>query len=374
MDSKTHLNERNALLQIINVDLTLGTFKLNSINLNVDQQEYMIIIGRTASGKTTLLKTIAGAYRPSRGKILIDGSDITTMPPEKRSIAYVSQIFSSFDPMNVRGNIEFGLRARGVPKSDRQQLVNGVVKDLGIEHLLDRMPTTLSGGEQQRVSLARALVTSPKILLLDEPLSMIDPETKGSIVRLLKAIPEKYNIPVVHVTHEWDEAYSLASQIAVIHQGRIIEVGDPEQIFNEPRSYLTAKLVGFYDIHKGNSALTDSGSTIKLENGIELNSRMKISGSVYVCVRPERVKLGTNNEFNTLEGQVVEVFRERFGFRLIISSCLAEASLQPLSVNNIEFTALVGSKYTRGDIVTITIPEDSVYVIPATGPNGAPVD
>ncbi len=347
------------MLQILNINLTLGNFKLNSVTLNVDQQEYLIIIGRTASGKTTILKTIAGAYKPSSGKILIDGSDITTLPPERRSIAYVSQIFSSFDPMNVRGNIEFGLRARGVPKLERKQLINGVVKDLGIEHLLDRMPATLSGGEQQRVSLARALVTSPKILLLDEPLSMIDPETKGSIVRLLKAIPEKYNIPVVHVTHEWDEAYSLASRIAVIHRGRIIEVGDPEQIFNEPRSYLTAKLVGFYDMHKGDATLTISGSTIKLENGLELKSRMKISGSVYACVRPERIKLSTSNEFNTLEGRIVDVFRERFGFRIIIN------------INNIEFTALVGSKPTRGDVVTITIPEDSVYVIPVTELNGA---
>jgi molybdate/tungstate transport system ATP-binding protein len=342
------------LLQLFNVDLTLGTFRLNSISLNVDQQEYMIVIGKTASGKTTLLKTIAGAYRPSSGKILIDGSDITTAPPEKRNVAYVSQIFSSFDPMNVQGNIEFGLRARGVPKTEREQLINGIVRDLGIEHLLDRMPSTLSGGEQQRVSLARALVTSPKILLLDEPLSMIDPETKGSIIRLLKAIPEKYNIPVVHVTHEWDEAYTLASLIAVLHQGMIIEVGDPEQIFNDPKNYHTAKLVGFHDMHKGVATLTDSGSTIKLENDIELKSRMKISGSVYACVRPERVKLNASNECNNLEGKVVDVFRERFGFRIIIN------------INNIEFTALAGSKPTKGDVVTITIPEDSVHVVPNT--------
>ena len=343
------------MLKITNVNLTLGTFTLNSISLNVDQQEYLIIIGRTASGKTSLLKTIAGAYRPSSGKMLLDGSDISSLPPEKRNIAYVSQIFSSFDPKNVRGNIEFGLRARGLPKLEREKLVNEVVKDLGIEDLLERMPATLSGGEQQRVSLARALVTRPKILLLDEPLSMIDPETKGSIIRLLKAIPEKYNIPVVHVTHEWDEAYLLASRIAVINQGKIIEVGDPEQIFNEPRTYLTAKLVGFYDLHKGEATLTDSGSSIKLENGLELKSHMKITGSVYACVRPEKVKLSNSGEFNKFEGQVVEVFRERFGFRTIIS------------INNIEFTVLLKSKPSRGDIITITIPEESVYVIASTG-------
>jgi ABC-type Fe3+/spermidine/putrescine transport system ATPase subunit len=353
VDSKTHLTKRNALLQIINVDLTLGTFKLNKISLNIDQQEYLIIIGRTASGKTTILKTIAGAYKPSNGKILLDGTDIASMPPEKRNIAYVSQIFSSFDPKNVLGNIEFGLKARGVPERERKRLIKGVVKDLGIGHLLDRMPATLSGGEQQRVSLARALVTSPKILLLDEPLSMIDPETKGSILRLLRAIPEKYNIPVVHVTHEWDEAYSLATRIAVINQGKIIEVGDPEKIFNEPRSYQTAKLVGFYDIHKGVATVTDNGSIIEFENNLELKSRMKIGGEVYACIRPERVKLEKTNEFNNLEGRVVDVFRERFGFRVIIN------------IKEIEFTAIVGSMPAKGDAVTITIPEDSVYVIRA---------
>jgi ABC-type sugar transport system ATPase subunit len=340
------------LLQLLNISLTLGTFRLNSVTLDVDQNEYLIIIGRTASGKTTLLKTIAGAYKPSSGRIVIDGSDITKVPPENRNVAYVSQIFSSFDPMNVQGNIEFGLRARGVPKPERERLVNGVVKDLKIEHLLNRTPGTLSGGEQQRVSLARALVTSPKVLLLDEPLSMIDPESKGPIIRLLKAIPERYNIPVVHVTHEWDEAYALASLIAVIHEGRIIEVGDPEQVFNEPKNYHTAKLVGFYDMHKGVATLTGSGSIIKLENGVELRSRMRIGGSVYACVRPERVKLNTNSAFNKLEGRVVDVFRERFGFRIIIN------------INTVEFTALVESKHTKGDIVTITIPEESVHLIP----------
>ncbi len=137
--------------------------------------------------------------------------------------------------------------------------MNGIAREVGIENLLNRMPGTLSGGEQQRVSLARALVTNPKVLLLDEPLSMIDPESKGSIIRLLKAIPEKYNIPVVHVTHEWDEAYSLGSLMAVMYQGRIIELGEAEQIFNQPKNYYTAKLVGFDDMYKGIATLLIPG-------------------------------------------------------------------------------------------------------------------
>jgi ABC-type Fe3+/spermidine/putrescine transport system ATPase subunit len=168
----------------------------------------------------------------------------------------------------------------------------------------------------------------------------------------LKAIPEKYNIPVVHVTHEWDEAYTLASLIAVIHEGRIIEVGDPEQVFNEPKNYHTAKLVGFCDMYKGVATPTDSGSIIKLENGVELKSHIRIGGSVHACVRPERVKLNADSKSNKLEGRVVDVFRERFGFRIIIN------------IDTTEFTALVESKHTKGDIITITIPEESVHLIP----------
>jgi molybdate/tungstate transport system ATP-binding protein len=337
---------------LVDVDLAVGTFRLKSITLDVGQQEYLIVIGRTASGKTTLLKMIAGAYRPSSGKILIGGFDITAAPPERRNVAYVSQIFSSFDPMNVQGNIEFGLKARGIPRSKRDELVRGISKDLDIEHLLHRAPATLSGGEQQRVSLARALVTKPRVLLLDEPLSMIDPETKGSIIRLLKAIPEKYKIPVVHVTHEWDEAYALADRVAVIHQGSMVEVGTPEQIFNSPRSYLTAKLVGFYDMHKGEATVTLSGSVVKLGNGLELRSHMSVGGPVYACIRSERLKLGADEgTINCFEGSVVEVFRERFWFRIIIK------------IAALEFAALVGSSPAKGDTVKVTIPEDSVYLI-----------
>jgi molybdate/tungstate transport system ATP-binding protein len=339
------------MLRLLNVAITLGAFKLNPVTINVDQHEYLIVIGRTASGKTTLLKTIAGAYRLASGKISIDDVDITSEPPERRNIAYVSQTFSLFDHMDVYGNIEFGLRSRGMSKPQRELLVNRIAVEVGAESLLNRLPETLSGGEQQRVSLARALVTAPKVLLLDEPLSMIDPESKGSIVRLLKAIPEKYNIPVIHVTHEWDEAYSLGSLVAVMHQGRIIELGEPEQIFNQPKNYYTAKLVGFDNVYKGVATLSNSGCTIELENGLKLKSHASISGSVYACVRPEQVKLSTNGA-NSLKGRVEEVFRERFGFRVIVN------------VGNGEVAALVRSKLCRGDAVTITIPEDSVYLIP----------
>jgi ABC-type Fe3+/spermidine/putrescine transport system ATPase subunit len=339
------------MLKLIDISLTLGDFNLGPLNLTVNQREYLIVIGRTGSGKTTLLKTIAGAYA-ANGKIILDDQDISAAPPEKRNIGYVSQTFISFDHLSVNGNIEFGLRVRDIPKEEREKLAKQMASELGIEGLLSRYAATLSGGEQQRVSLARALVTHPKVLLLDEPLSMLDPETKRTIIRVFKAIPEKYNVPVIHVTHEWDEAYMLADQIAVMDQGKIVEVGVPERIFEEPANYHTATLVGFDNIFKGNAASNGSGSEIQLENGLQLTSNATCSGLVYACIRPERIKISNNSGGDDLRGRVEEVFRERFGYRVIVSA------------KGFEITVTTRDKLAKGETVMITIPKESVHLIP----------
>jgi molybdate/tungstate transport system ATP-binding protein len=342
-------------LKLLDVSISLGSFRLDSVSLSASRRDYLIIIGRTASGKTTLLKTIAGAYKAAAGKILLDGKDVNELPPERRNIAYVSQVFSGFEHMPVYGNIEFGLRVRKVAESRKKGLVTEIARDLGIEHLLKRTTRSLSGGEQQRVALARALVISPKVLLLDEPLSMIDPETKESILRLLKSIPEKYDIPVVHVTHDWDEAYALATRIAVMDGGRMIEVGEPDQIFSAPKSLRTAKFTGFVNVYSGNATPIESGSIVELKIGVRLKSKMSAAGPVHACIRPERVKLEGDGVTNALKGIVMDVLRERSGYRLI------------LEVGGSELTAFAGRKAARGDTLTISIPEDAVHLIPDTG-------
>lgn len=338
-------------LKLIDVSALLGNFDLGPINLSINEREYLIIIGRTGSGKTSLLKTIAGAYS-AKGKIILDGEVITCVPPEKRNIGYVSQTFVSFDHLNVGGNIEFGLRVRGVSKEERGKLALQMASEIGIEGLLKRSAGTLSGGEQQRVSLARALVTHPKILLLDEPLSMLDPGTKRTIIRLLKAIPERYHVPVVHVTHEWDEAYTLADRIAMMDNGKIIEVGEPEKIFDEPANYPTATLVGFENIYKGHAAPNESGSEIQLENGLRLASRENYSGPAYACVRPERIKISCDQDASNFRGKIEEVFRERSGYRIIVN------------VNNVEFIVITKDKPAKGENVLICIPKESVHLVP----------
>jgi ABC-type sugar transport system ATPase subunit len=340
------------MLKLIDVSLTLGNFNLGPISLSVNPREYLIVIGRTGSGKTTLLKTIVGAYS-SKGRVILEDQDVTAEPPEKRNIGYVSQSFVSFDHLDVNGNIQFGLRIRDISKEERVQLAKQIAAELGIEYLLNRSARTLSGGEQQRLSLARALITNPKVLLLDEPLSMLDPETKRTIIRILKAIPARYNVPVIHVTHEWDEAYTLADRIAVMDQGKIIEVGVPEKIFDQPAIHHTAKLVGFENIFKGKATSNDSGSEVQLENGLRLTSSTNYSGPVYACIRPEKIKISNNQGGDDLRGRIEEVFREQSGYRIIVST------------KNFEITVITKDKLGKGETVAVTIPEESVHLIPA---------
>ena len=324
-------------LKLSDLSVTRGSFRLEPVNLSVNEREYLVVIGPTGSGKTTLLKTIAGAFGGVRGKILLDGTDVVAYPPEKRKIVYVPQNYSLFNHMTAYGNIEFGLKARNLPRDVIEQSIDNISNQLGIAELLNRSPLTLSGGEQQKVSLARALVTRPKILLLDEPLSMVDPETKSRLLIVLKNIPKNYNCSVMHVTHDWDETYSLADRIAVINKGRIVEVGNPESVFERPKSQFTAHLTGFQNIITGLATPSQSGSIVELDSRIRIISNTRANGNVYACVRPEWIMVGVAEGENILVGIVTDKLRERLGVRLLVS------------VGSVEFAMLARKEFNAPD-------------------------
>lgn len=341
------------VLTLSNLSVTRGNFKLDSVSLSVSSQEYLVVIGPTGSGKTTLLKTIAGAFGRVTGSVSLEGRDVTAYPPEKRRIVYVPQNYSLFNHMNAYQNIEFGLKTRGLPREVIVESIDNISKQLGIVDLLDRSPLTLSGGEQQKVTLARALVTSPKVLLLDEPLSMADPETKNRLLIVLKSIPQKYNCSVVHVTHDWDEAYKLANRIAVINSGRIVEEGEPESIFERPKTRFTASLTGFQNIIAADAISEEDGSVLELVKGIRVRSSAKANGRVYACVRPEWISLDLDRKNNVLTGVVTETLRERAGVRLLVS------------VDGVEFAILAKSQVAVGERITFQIPSNALHLIPA---------
>jgi len=341
-----------ATLKLINVELRLGSFKLGPITTSVSGGTYNVVMGPTGSGKSTLIKVIAGAYRPTSGSVIINGEDVTGKPPELRGIAYVPQGYALFDHMTVYENIEYGLKVRGVPRGIRASEVRRIAEDLGILNLLNRRVNGLSGGESQKVALARALVIKPKVLLLDEPMSMMDVSTRESLIPLLRSIPTKYNTVVVHVTHDRNEAYALADKILVLNNGQLVEENEPEVIFTRPRSIFTAQFVGFSNIIPAVAVKTPEGSMVHIGSHV-LRSTEKVEGRVYACIRPEWFKEGNGDDGNVIRGTVVEVERASMGFRVTINA------------DGVLFTAITQSKPGKGELVNLTIPPNLVHLIPA---------
>jgi len=339
-------------VRLINIELRIGSFKLGPLSTSMANRTYNVIMGPTGSGKSTLLKVIAGAYRPNSGSVIVDGVDVTNKPPELRGIAYVPQGYALFDHMTVYGNIEYGLKVRGMPKSIRAREVYRIAEDLGIVNLLNRKVNGLSGGESQKVALARALIVRPRVLLLDEPMSMMDVSTRESLIPILREIPRKYDTVVIHVTHDRDEAYALADKVTIINNGRLIEEGEPEEVFTRPKRLFTAQFVGFTNIIPAKAVKTQGGSMVHVGD-LTLHSSEGIEGNVYVCIRPEWFNVTNEGGLNVIEGTVLDVERGRMGYRVRVSA------------GGVTFNVVVQSKLSSGDVVKLSIPPDMVHLIPA---------
>ncbi len=222
------------MIVVENLHLDLGRFRLQDVNLVVEDKEYVVIMGPSGAGKTVLLMTILGLYRPSSGRILIDYRDVTYEPPERRNLAYVPQDYALFPHMTVYDNIAYGLRARRVPELEVRRRVKWIAEVLGIDHLLSAKPHTLSGGEKQRVALARALVVEPKAILLDEPTAALDPELRSRARRFIRELHRKLGFTAIHVTHDLTEALVLATKAAFMSQGRILISGHIDEVIRSP--------------------------------------------------------------------------------------------------------------------------------------------
>ena len=221
-----------------------GTRVLDRVSLGVERGEMIALLGSSGCGKTTLLRSIAGFVIPDEGTIRVGGDDITRLPPEKRETAMMFQSYALWPHMTVAGNIAYGLRMRGW-KSDRiATRVADMLKLLQLEGFTDRRVTQLSGGQRQRVALGRALAVDPHLLLLDEPMSNLDYKVRVELRHELRALQRRIGITAVYVTHDREEALTLADRIAVIDAGRIVQLGTPEEIFHRPQSAFVAGFMG----------------------------------------------------------------------------------------------------------------------------------
>ncbi len=235
------------MLKLDHISLKAGDFTVDDVDLTVASKEYFVLMGPTGSGKSLLVKAVCGILPVQSGTICIDGNDVTDLEPGKRQVGYVPQNSSLFPHLSVLDNILFPLKVRKLPKKKAMSNIEPVIEALGIGSLLSRSTVNLSGGEQQKVALARALSFNPKLLMLDEPVSALDEPTRCEICGLLKRIQQDFSIATVHICHNLEEARIVSDRIAVIADGRIAQIDTLKNLMDKPKANVVKKILRLAD-------------------------------------------------------------------------------------------------------------------------------
>lgn len=325
------------MLSVRKISKTLDSLAIKDVSFEVQENQYFVLLGASGAGKSVLLETIAGLIQPDAGQLFLDGKDITNEKMQNRKIGMVFQDSALFPNMTVYGNISYPLKCRKLNSVQIREKVAKIAEDVAVTHLLNRSPTTLSGGESQRVSLARAIVSEPRCLLLDEPLSSLDVKARSQMRGLLRRIHRRGKQSILHVTHDYTEAVSLGTHVAVMEGGTIVQAGTLDEIFLRPKSEFVADFVGIRNFFKG-----------KLENshdGQGKARRFKIgdlvfsvltncdAGSGFVSVRSEDITIYNSNgdiehpntsARNNYKGKITDILRAGSGIEVLIDIGLAE--------------------------------------------------
>lgn len=243
-----------AAVQFQNISKSFGDFQaLTSVDLNIGQGEFFSVLGPSGCGKTTLLRVLAGLETPTSGKVVIDGADVTTLPPQKRNVGIVFQNYALFPHMTVFENVAYGLEVMRLPGAEIRQKVRGILEKVRLAEKSDTPVPMLSGGEQQRVAVARAVVVEPRVLLFDEPLSNLDYSLRLDTRTEIKRLQREVGITTLYVTHDQGEALALSDRIAVLHRGIVRQVGTPEELYMRPRDVFTASFIGHANLFSDKS-------------------------------------------------------------------------------------------------------------------------
>ena len=284
-------------LRIVDVSKKFGEITVvDRLSLSVRRKEFFALLGSSGCGKSTLLRIMAGLETPSSGRVILDGQDITDLPAHRRPVNMMFQSYALFPHMNVSANVAYGLKREGVARPEREARVREVLELVQMGAYASHMPAQLSGGQQQRVALARSLVKSPKLLLLDEPMSALDKKIRQKTQFELGTILQKVGVTCVMVTHDQEEAMTMADRLAVMSEGAIVQLGTPENVYEAPSTRFAAEFIGSTNVFTGTLA-QDGGSALhcgELEQPLELGFAManaRQGHAVQVSIRPERIRL-----------------------------------------------------------------------------------
>ena len=330
---------------------------VDDLSLEVESGSFFALLGPSGCGKTTTLRMIGGFEQPTEGKIYLGEREVSGLPAYKRDVNTVFQSYALFPHLSVFENVAFGLRRRSVRGETLRGQVEEILRIVGLEGMGKRKPRQLSGGQQQRIALARALVNQPRVLLLDEPLGALDLKLRKQMQLELKAIQHDIGITFVHVTHDQEEAMTMADRIAVMKSGRIEQLGTPTELYETPATAYVASFLGVSNLITG----TVSGSdTVQLRKGPEvrvptgaLNGR---TGEVAVGIRPEKIELG-DSQSNSLEGTIVEQAYVGVATQYIVDTACGRLTVYRQNAT----PGLNGG--TPGDHLTLSWSPDSTFVV-----------
>jgi putative spermidine/putrescine transport system ATP-binding protein len=282
------------------------TTVVDDFNLSVEAGEFVALLGPSGCGKTTTLRMIAGFVTPAKGEIWIKGKNVTGLPPHRRNVGLVFQNYALFPHMTVRANIEFGLKSHRVDTAGMNSSVSSVLELVGLEQYADRYPRELSGGQQQRVALARVLALKPDLLLFDEPLSNLDAKLRVQMREEIRRLQRESGLTALFVTHDQEEAMSMADRIVVLEKGHIAQVGTPGEIYDHPKTRFVADFIGTANCFEGAVISLDGRRIFRCESGleIELSAANAYSGSGTIAVRPEKIEFAPSTTSHALHGVI----------------------------------------------------------------------
>ena len=288
---------------------------LDTFDLEVQEGEFLTLLGPSGCGKTTTLRLVAGFIDPTAGQILIDGEDVTGLPPQKRQIGMVFQDYALFPHLTIGENVGFGLKERGAPKAHILERVSELLELVRLPGVEERYPVELSGGQQQRVALARAVAFPPRVLLMDEPLGALDLKLREAMQYELRRIQQELKITTIYVTHDQHEAMTMSDRIAVMNLGNLIQLDNANDIYTRPKTKFVADFVGKINFLPGQMAGEDgewakvdvANSSIRVPKAAGAN----INGEVTVALRPEHLLIGASgsngsNAHNAIQGKITD--------------------------------------------------------------------